>query len=199
MNDELKKLIERFEIEIWLYLDGSLNQNERKFWDKKIEQHVELRNIYEETIQTLDKYDELAEQSISDAEFASIISNLPKQESARGFFESVTHSIDSFFSNQFVGFKIAAVSVLSVTALILLLTTEKPNAVKQISSDILSWQGTVLNEDINKMDNSIETLSMEEWEKFQYIQATHDEWEKSYYILNSKIEKMKNDIGDTSL
>ena len=196
MNNELKKLIERFEVEVWLYIDGSLNKEEKEFWDKKLKLHGELRNILDNTSAVLNKYDGVAEVEISDTEVDRIIEQLPEPATIRF---SLSNFFGSFFSSEFTAVKLATASVLSVAALVILLTTDKPNAVKKFGDDILSWRGNSINSDINQIDNSIETLSMEEWEKYKYIQNRYDEWEQSFYKLNYEIEKMKQDVGDTSL
>ncbi len=199
MNNELNKLTERFELEIWLYLDGSLTKDEMNFWDDKINEHSEIKNIYTETIAALDHYKKISEDYLPDSEFEEMLSEAAKRKSKFSLSNQFNLFIDMFFSNKFVPVKVAVLAVFSVSALLILLNTEKPNAVQKISNDVLSWQGNSISEELNQVDNSIQTLSMEEWEKYQYIQATHDEWEESFYRLNNEIEKMKQDIEDTSL
>jgi len=200
MNAELKKLLERFETEIWLYIDGSLNSEEKDFWDAQLIKHKELKNFYENTLNTLSKYDIQNQSSLSEKEFEEMIDAATEQVTffspADGF---ITHILETFFSNNLSTAKVVLTGILSVVALLILLTTEKPNAVKNISKDILSWRGESINQEISSVDNSIDVLSVDEWEKYQYFRATHDKWEQTFYQLNNEIERMQKEIEDTSL
>lgn len=193
MNEELKKLIERFETEIWLYLDGCLDSEEKVFWDEQLSRHNELKSFYNNILHTLSKYDVQDQTSLSEKEFEEMIGAATKQVT---FFTPI---LEKYFSNNLSTTKVVLTGMLTVAALLILLTTEKPNAVKNISNDILSWQGESINREISSVDNSIEVLSVDEWEKYQYFRATHDKWEQAFYLLNNEIERIQKEIEETSL
>lgn len=196
MNKELNKLKERFEVEIWLYIDGSLSEKDHRFWDDQISKHRELKNYYDEVIGSLQFYKENSSEELSDEAFNLMLQSIKKPSSIG---ELINSFFEIFFSNNFLALKAVVAATLAVVALVILLTTEKPNAVKSISEDILSWHGETINRDLNAVDESIETLSMKEWEKYELIKANYDEWEQSYFILNKEIESMQNDLEETSL
>lgn len=200
MKDDIKKLQERFEAEVWLYIDGGLSNEDMLYWNQKLSQYSELNEFYKNIIETIDYYNESNKHQIGNEELNEILSTV---FNSKNFFERVSDSIsnilEAFFSNNLSTVKAAFVAVVTVIALVILLTTEKPNAVKSISEDILSWHGEVITKQLHDVDESIETLSYEEWEEYRLIQATHDKWEQSFYLLNKEIEKMKQDLGESSL
>lgn len=200
MNEELKKLFERFEIEMWLYIDGFLSSEEKNFWDEQLSKHSELKNYYENTLDSLLKYDLQNENILSDNEFKEMIDFTVNKGTILSPADNfITHILETLFSNSMSNVKVILTGVLSVIALLILLTTEKPNAVKSISKDILSWQGESINQEISSVNNSLDVLSAEEWEKYQYFKATHDDWEQTFYLIDSEIERMQKEIEDTSL
>jgi hypothetical protein len=196
MNSELKKLKERFEIEIWLYIDGTMPEKERAFWDEQLSKYADLKNYYDEIINSLELYKSNSSEELSAEEFDKMLTATDKSTS---LIDYVNSFFEMLFSNNLSATKAVVAAALSVIALVALLTSEKPNAVKNISNDILSWQGESISKEMNEVDESIETLSIIEWEKYQLIQANYDEWEQSYFLLNQEIEQMKKDLGDTSL
>ena len=198
--EELTKLKERFEIEIWLYLDESLNEDEISFWDEQLSKYDELQEMLNQTTLLLKTYESTSTEGLLDAEYQRMINTAVDSKS---FIDNLNEHISQFleflFSNNVSAAKAVFTAVLTVVALVLLLTTEKPNAVQKISSDILSWRGESISQQIYDVDESIQTLSIDEWEKFELIQSNFDEWEQSYYLLNNEIDQMRKDLGDTSL
>lgn len=200
MKDDIKKLHERFEAEVWLYIDGSLSNEDMLYWNQKLSQHSELNEFYKNIIETIGYYKESNKHQIGNDEFNELLSNAVNSKSIpEKVTDSISNMLEVLFSNNLSTVKAAFVAVVTVIALVILLTTKKPNAIKSISDDILSWHGEVITKQLHDVDESIETLSYEEWEKYKLIRATHDKWEQSYYLLNKEIEKMKQDLGESSL
>ena len=46
MNQEEKQLFQKFEKEVWLYLDGDLSESRMNFWKQKIEEISRIEKIY---------------------------------------------------------------------------------------------------------------------------------------------------------
>ena len=200
MKSELKILIERFELEIWLYMDDSLSKTDREFWDNNMEEYPELKNYYVQTQQVLKGYNESSEFNIKEGELNEIINKAAVKTGLTGSIEKGFNFIFADLLNPSLSSaKIVFVSVLSVAALLILLTTERPNPVKSLSGELLDWQGESISQQLDVMGNSLESLSKEEWEKYQYIQKMEDELGESIYLVNDKIEKLKEQIESSSL
>jgi len=189
MQYEFEKLKEKFETEIWLYLEGSISKERKKFWDEKLIEFPELKEELESTWKTLNIYNEFAEDDMLDSKFETMV----KKSTAKK---------KSMFSNFFKGddktLKLVFGGTLAAASIVILLLSNKPNPVKNISGDLLDWNSDKINSQINDIGNSL--LFMKNKEAKQYFQnkLASDKWTRDVYNINRSIQKMKNEMKESS-
>lgn len=170
-----------FEYEMWLYIEGSLREDRMRHWGDHLASCSACREMLNETKSFLKNYDELPAEDVTDKKFDAMVSNAVN---SKNIFSVLRSALNSFFaageteSVQYL--KIAFGSALAVAAIVLLLLSEKPNTVKTVTSELLDWEGTKVNTQINDLKDQIQVIG-------------NDNWSREIYSLDKKIDQMETD------
>ena len=189
MQYEFEKLKEEFETEIWLYLEGSISEERKTFWEERFVEFPELKDEFDLTLKTLNLYNDLTEDDVLDSKFETMV-------------EKSTGKKESLFANLFKGddrtLKLVFGGTLAAASLVILLLSNKPNPVKNISGDLLDWNSEKINTQISDIGKSL--LFMKDKEARQYFQnkLASDKWTRDIYNINRSIQKMKNEMKESS-
>lgn len=189
MQSELKILKSEFENEMWLYLDGSLPRERKEFWDKKFLEYPELKVDLMETGKVLDAYNEFSDDDILDSKFEVIVKNSTRQKK---------HRLMNFLRSDDKTVKLAFGGTLAAASIVILLLSNKPNPVKNISSDLLDWNPENINTQLNDIGKTILFIKDEDAKKYFQEKLANDKWTRDVYNINRSIQKMKSEINESS-
>ena len=161
-NDE-KNICCEFEAKVLLYSDNDLSIERKEFWKEHLENCTRCSNRLNEMDHLSKHSQEVLIEDILDAKFDRMIEAAVNQKRSKLF--------NLFFPQQnekrkiALALKVSVVSVLTVMAIVISLITNRPNSVKSISNDLLDWEGTKVNMQINDIKAKIDLMNDNNWEK----------------------------------
>lgn len=148
MSFEEKNISQKFEEEIWLYLEDSLTPERKEYWDKKMTEDSSLKEFFNQTKETMNLLDKLPETEPDEFFYKVAIEKAVSKKSIRDKIKEFL-----YFEKALVP-KLAFTFVLLVASVLLFVNSDKRNSVKTITSDVLSWNSS-------SIDSQIQTLSQE--------------------------------------
>ena len=158
MTDYKDLICKDFENEIWLYMEQSLPQERIYFWNKHVKQCSKCSTLILSEKSLLETCkDELAED-ILDSKFDMMISIAVKQKSKLSL-KQIWYYKKGFS----IKTKFAVISGLAVVAIVVSLITPRQNPVKTVSSELLDWEGTKIDSQIENIQDKIEVINNDEW------------------------------------
>ena len=200
MRSENTKLVEIFEEEVLLYIDKQLDPNRMKFWDGQVSLSPELRTVLNETLEVLNLYSAESLHDIAEPEFSKIVAAATKR---RRVFGRIWNKLSGISNNEndfgINSPKIAFGSLLVVASLVMLLLTDRPNTVKQISSELLDWDAEVIHEQMQEIDGGLSLIEDENLKKYLLYEMTKDEWSRDYYMIKKDIQNLIEETEDRKL
>ncbi len=200
MSSDKNNIMQEFEKEMWLYLDKSLPKERMDYWEKQLEQNLELSRMFQETEETLSLYDSVITDDIKQESFERVINAVTKRKKKFSLFKIITKSgVDEPSKHEFVFAKIAFGVTLAVAAVVFLLISQKPNPVKNLSEDILDWDAESITNQISEVETSLLFLKDEKLKKYYMYKMASDKFKKDVYTIDGAIEKIKKELKDKSL
>ncbi|MCF8262545.1 MAG: hypothetical protein K9J12_17345 [Melioribacteraceae bacterium] len=196
MSDETKKLINLFEQEIWLYLDGSLNKDRMKYWDLQLQSNSDLKEHFNQLKSVLELYDRDETNIIESNEFEKLISKSIKTNRLFSLKESFSEFL--FGNGESNSFKIAFGSILTVASILLLMLSNKPNNIKEISSELLKWNDAEIDNQIEIVDNRIEMIKNDELQKYLILQLMRSDFDRRSISIDNQIELINKQIENNN-
>jgi len=158
MTDYKDLICKDFENEIWLYMERSLPQERMEFLDKHVELCSKCSTLIRSEKNLLETCkDELAED-ILDSKFDMMISMAVKPK-----IKLSLKQIRYYKKEYSIKTKFAVISGLAVLAIVVSLITPKQNPVKTVSSELLDWEGTKIDSQIDNVKERIEIINNDEW------------------------------------
>ena len=158
MTDYKDLICKDFENEIGLYMEQSLPQERMKFWDKHVEPCSKCSALIRSEKSLLETCkDELAED-ILDSKFDMMINMAVKPKSKLTLKQMLYYKKEYSIKTKF-----AVISGLAVVAIVVSLITPRQNPVKTVSSELLDWEGTKIDSQIESLQDKIEVINNDEW------------------------------------
>ena len=198
MSYDLKILLKDFENDIWLYLEKSLPDDKIRFWDEQIKSHPELKKIIEETEQVLSVYNENALIDIEEPVFNSVLNSIKDKSSISKKIRELL-KINGRTGDGFNTVKIAFGGTLAVAAVVMLLITEKPNPIKNFSSELLDWNAEEIDTQMDEMELSLRLAKDDEFKKYFINKLMEDRWNRDIIIINNGIKEIEKEIKEKSM
>lgn len=163
MSNDEKIICKEFETEVYLYSDNDLSENRKEYWKQHIAECKTCSFLLNDVdfIVKMAK-DELTED-ILDSKIEKMIEKAVQQKRdriAQWIFPQATVKEKYAFS-----LKLAVVGVLATIAVIISLTTQRPNTIKTISNELLDWEGQKITLQINELKNTINMIREDNWDK----------------------------------
>ncbi|MGD8780613.1 MAG: hypothetical protein PVH88_16805 [Ignavibacteria bacterium] len=190
-----ENLLKKFETEMWLYLDGSLPEDQMNFWDKKINDSPELKNMLDETNKVLELYDNYSEAEPDSKYYKKVIEKTLSQKTLTERIESLFNIKKKKTSRDNGLLKIAFGSVLIVASIIILMISKSPNPVKNISTELLEWDPDEITEQIRDAENTFSFIKNDEAKKYIIQKISNDEWSRDVYQIGSKIKQLNKEVN----
>ena len=200
MLSEYEKLCEDFEKEQWFFIDKSMSEDRKKYWESKFREFPELKRMLQETKKLTAEFENVGDYEIDDQKFQQTIIIVTKKtllEKVRMVFHSM-FSVESDSPQSLIP-KIAFGTVLVVLSFILIFTSEKQNPIKYIENEILLWDDQSFSESVKNVNSTLSYDKTQEYQEyFEYKFAT-DEWFRAFTTLQSKVNRLRKEINSMSL
>lgn len=183
MNNNERTFCNDFEMEVFLYLDNELLPERKEFWEMHLKDCNKCRQTLSSVISIFNQVREESKDDLLDAKFDKIVEqavSTKKFSLNEWFFPHGTIREKYSFS-----LKIAVVGIITVVTLVISLTSQKPNTVKNISSDLLDWEGKKITTQINDLKNTLNIMQ-------------EDNWDKQMIQLDQRIKKLEKETDKFS-
>ena len=95
--------------------------------------------------------------------------------------------------------KIAFGGALAVAAVVMLLITEKPNPIKNFSSELLDWNAEEIDTQMDEMELSLRLAKDDEFKKYFINKLMEDRWNRDIIIINNGIKEIEKEIKEKSM
>ena len=192
--------IRDFEKEIWLYLDNDLPESRMKYWNYMIGSDPKLLDLLNETKQTLNIYDSNMISDVDDAKFEKMLQKATARTSLLDRFKRLFPGSTPASEGKEANIqKIAFGGVLVIAAMVIFMLTEKPNPVKTISNDVLDWDAESITTQLSDIQNSLSMAQNDKMREFILYKKTSDEWSRSVYTIEQRLNQLKKETDDKSL
>lgn len=182
MNGDKAKICKNFEREIWLFLDQSLPDNEIDFWRDHISGCKICKNLLEQTEDILsaaghDVHD------IDDNKFNYMVKRAATKSgfSLKDFFTGVSIRPSNFSRI----YRAALAGALAIAVIFISPAIREKNAGKIVNGDLLDWNGTKINRELNQLRRKIFALNQ-------------DNWSKEINYIDSRIDNLKQRVSTES-
>jgi hypothetical protein len=202
MNTEKQQLYKDFEKEMWLYLDGTLTQDRREYWDRKIKDYPELKKLIEEYEKIAADYNSILEIKMDEDKFNSMIDQTISKDNNLNKFKSLIQKIFSSDSDFAFG-KIAFASLLIVAAITITIISNRPNPMQNLSesinSKVLDWDADFVDAQISKVGDLLRISRDDEYRKYYKYKISPSSFDKNIGLVNKDIESLKKEINNKNL
>lgn len=192
-------ICEEFSKEVWKYLDGTLSNEEKAFWKRHLDSCSACRASLNEIEKSLDIYDSLPLEDISDEKFNAIIVKATEFSGSRGFsrflgFMSKYQIKKSFaFSKTALGTAALAASVI-VMFIIYMPKTELKTM--QGSPNIPKQETEIYNDSGNNKTNENLAEDRTAFENKSEIAIRVPSVKTRHEVMEWKAEVVRNKIND---
>ena len=197
MQYSLEKLKIEFEKEVWFIIDGTIDEKRKSFWLNQINEHKELKLIYDEILSVTDFYSE-EEYDISNDKLIKILS-LTKSPSSRK--RKIVEILKNLLSSEDESNQLKVMIGGALASLALIFTLLSPNNIidSTTEKEIFTWEGTEITDVINSIRDNNSTEENEIAKKYIMDQIKKDEWKSSVFTIASRIDELEKEIKNSSL
>ncbi len=192
-----EKLKDKFEKEVWLYLDKDLPDTQMQFWDEKIIENVHIKEMLNDILLITEKYNEPEETKIDGELFDRMIEKTIEQKTFR---KQAAYFFDKIKNNKrnIVKEKFAFGLTLIVLVIALLTISSKKNNIKTVPlftcNKDLAWEGKAIDRQIDKLSTMIMFTKNEEYKKYYLYKISTDQWNRNTFTLSNKIRNIKEEL-----
>ncbi len=192
MNCDEKNLIEKFEQEVWLYLDESLSEERMQFWDKQLEENNYLRNVINNIKYVTNSYNSIQQPILNEERFNSMIDKTIKSKTL------FIHRIKQYFIKEerkiYQG-KLAFLFTLLIIVFSFIILNNKKNFIKKKihakTSIHIEWNANSIDKKISKLNTRIKLVRNEDFRNYYYNRIINNQWKKNTMAIGNKIRKIK--------
>jgi hypothetical protein len=185
MQQGNKSFCAQFEIEVWLYISGELNDERKKSWKLHLEQCPECSALLESNKELSAFYSENMSEDLLDSVFDKAVEKATAKLSLAGWFRFYIKSM----AKSFAFGKIVLGGSLVTASIIIMFLSQRPNPVKQISDSISKWEDTTFTTKVEEISKSILSLD-------QSANRSDAEWAKSVNGIENQLDSLKNNINN---
>lgn len=177
MHNNEKILCQIFATDMYIYLNEELDYAKMTFWKEHLRQCNNCKKELEKTKDLIKKASLIDYELLSEDKFEKMVEAATKKKKwSLPVFNSTFNN-----SNLVFGFKVAIVSVLIVSSIVISIFSEKPNPVKTVSDKILDWNGTEIKEQLNEIETRIDFIKAENMDK----------WNKEINVIDNSLDRLE--------
>jgi hypothetical protein len=192
-----ESMVEEFEKEMWLYVSGELPEVKTTYWNEQIKSSNKLKSILEESLSTIEKYNE----SLVDIDNSAFNRMVKNAVSKTGFAKKLKN-LFAFGGSRFEKppiLKIVFSGAIAAASIIILMLSTQPNPIKKAGNAILDWEGKDLNNKISAVQISIKLIGNDKWRDYMKYKIKNDEWKLNIYSIDKELKKLEDEIEEESL
>ena len=203
MDDTNKKLCKEFESEMWLFLDHSMEEERKKFWQNHLVSCSECSSLLKISSETMEQYNRVPLDDLQDKSFAKIIECATADVNEKGYKVEQIKRNRSLF--EIFGFyKLTFGGALVAAAIIFLFITfindpKVPEIKKVIQKQMLAWNDKQTADRLEKVSDQIYSLKTDEWDIYFIRKNKKENWNKALSSIQKQIRKMQKEVTSASM
>jgi len=187
-NNNIQEL---FELERWLYVDGTLDRDRKEFWDNQIKSNSELKRLLNEVQNFSSEVSNKFNSELDEGKFSTIMKNVfeARQRNAfsgllnKLFFMEKEHNSSSKLKLAF-----ATGILFAVISFILLL--QKPSNNSRINPELLVWNDTSFSKTLSGVEFEYTSLTDEKVVEYIQYQLANGKWLRDIVSIENEIDKL---------
>ena len=203
MDDTNKKLCKEFESEMWLFLDHSLEEERKKFWQNHLVSCTDCSSLLKISSETIEQYDQVPLDDLSDSSYKDIINTITTDK------ERPEHLVMPIKRNRtlfeiFGFYKLTFGGALVAAAIIFLFITfindpKIPEIKTELPKQILAWNDKQTADRLEKVGDQIYSLKTDDWDIYFIRKNKKENWNKALSSIQKQIRKMQKEVASASM
>ncbi|MCZ6703823.1 MAG: hypothetical protein O6940_12395, partial [Ignavibacteria bacterium] len=195
MDDTNKKLCKEFESEMWLFLDHSLEEERKKFWQNHLVSCSDCNSLLKTSTETIEQYNRVPLDDLADGSFKKIINTITADMGR------IEHLVMPIKRNRtlfeiFGFYKLTFGGALVAAAIIFLFITfindpKIPEIKKVIPKQILAWNDEQTADRLQKVGDQIYSLKTVELFIYFIIKINKENCNKDLSSIQKQIRNMQ--------
>jgi hypothetical protein len=203
MDDTNNKLCEAFESEMWLFLDHSLEEERKIFWQNHLVTCSDCSSLLKISSETIEQYNRVPLNDMQDKSFIKTIKRVTAEVNEKGYkIESLKRNRSLF---EIFGFyKLTFGGALVAAAIIFLFITfindpKIPEIKKVFPKQILAWNDNQTDDRLQKVGDQIYSLKTDEWDIYLVRKNKKENWNEALSSIQKQIRKMQKEVTSASM
>ncbi len=203
MDDTNKKLCKEFESEMWLFLDHSLEEERKKFWQNHLVSCSDCSSLLKISSETIEQYNRVPLDDLSDSSYKDIINTITADMGRNEHLVMPIKRNRSLF--EIFGFyKLTFGGALVAAAIIFLFITfindpQIPEIKRELPKQILDWNDKQTADRLEKVSDQIYSLKTDEWDIYFIRKNRKENWNKALSSIQKQIRKMQKEVASASM
>jgi hypothetical protein len=203
MDDTNKKLCKEFESEMWLFIDHSLEEERKIFWQNHLVTCSDCSSLLKISSETIEQYNRVPLNDMQDKSFIKTIKRVTAEVNEKGYkIESLKKNRSLF---EIFGFyKLTFGGALVAAAIIFLFITfindpKIPEIKKVFPKQILAWNDNQTDDRLQKVGDQIYSLKTDEWDIYLVRKNKKENWNEALSSIQKQIRKMQKEVTSASM
>ncbi len=203
MDDTNKKLCKEFESEMWLFLDHSLQEERKKFWQNHLVSCSECSSLLKISSETIEQYNRVPLDNLSDSTYKKIINTITTDMGRNEHFvmpikrNRTLFEIFGFYKLTFGGALVAAAIIFLF--IMFINDPEIPEIKNVIPKQILEWNDNQMDDRLEKVGDQIYSLKTDDWDIYFIRKNKKENWNKALSSIQKQIRKMQKEVTSASM
>jgi len=203
MDDTNKKLCKEFENEMWLFIDHSLEEERKKFWQNHLVSCSDCSSLLKISSLTIEQYNQVPLDDLADSSYKKIINTITADNERTEHIFMPIKGNRSLFEN-FGFYKLTFGGALVAAAIIFLIITfindpKIPEIKTELPKQILAWNDKQTSDRLKKVGDQIYSLKTDEWDIYFIRKNKKENWNKALSSIQKQIRKMQKEVASASM
>ena len=203
MDDTNKKLCKEFEREMWLFLDHSLEEERKKFWQNHLVSCSDCNSLLKISSETLEQYNRVPLDDLADSSYKKNISTTVA-DTGRDEHPVMPIKRNRSLFEIFGFYKLTFGGALVTAAIIFLFITfindpKIPEIKTKLPKQILEWNDNQMADRLEKVGDQIYSLKTDDWNIYFIRKNRKENWNKALSSIHKQIRKMQKEVTSTSM
>ena len=205
MNNIKRNPCEEFNERMWLYIEKSLDEKERLFWNDHLASCEKCTDLLNESLEIINSYQNIPLENMSNANYKRMINkaagdvliNNDSTKSVRFQNRRSLLEIIGFYRLTFGG---AIVLAAIIFLLITFINNPKlPEIETKIPGHLLSWNNERASEKISDIEDQIISFKIDDWDIYLVKNNGKEKWDNAVRSLQKQIRKMQKKADSPAL
>ena len=203
MDNTNKKLCKEFEREMWLFIDHSLEEERKKFWQDHLVSCSDCSLLLKISSETIEQYNRVPLDDVSDSSYKNIIYTITADMGRNEHLVMPIKRNRTLF--EIFGFyKLTLGGALVAAAIIFLFVTfindpKIPEIKTKLPNQILAWNDKQTADRLEKVGDQIYSLKTDEWDIYFIRKNKIEKWKKALSSIQKQIRKMQKEVYAASM